>query len=144
MFFSADDGSHYPVSRIEAIGVPETDERHKGRWTHRVLLSGGDSVRVRDDEVSRILSWGPAIRAAPGYFVVHVDGQDVFKAPVIGWIVGPEGPPAAITPDGVNDGVDTPVCIETPDGQVTRPGDRWWKSLADYVSDPSRPGYESA
>lgn len=144
MFFSADDGRYYPVSRIEMIGVAETDERHKGRWTHQVALSGGDYVRVRDDEVQKILSWGPAIEAAPGYSVLHIDGEDVLKTPVIGWIVAPEGSAAPITPDGVNDGVDTIASILTPGGQVIRPGERWWNSLGDYVKDPSRPGFESA
>lgn len=143
MFFSANDGRYYPVSRIEMIGVAETDERHKGRWTHQVLLSGGEGVRVRDDEVQRILSCGTAIEASPGYSVVHVDAGEVFKAPVVGWIIGSGGTAAPLTPDGMNDGVDTVVSILTPDGQVIRPGDRAWDNLEAFVSDQSRPGFDS-
>lgn len=144
MFFVDDSGAHYPVARIERIGLPETDNANTGSWSHSVRLTGGQEVVVRGREIHRVLGHGTALPAQPGYYVIHVDSDDVAEAlriPIVGWLVGSDGSATPITPDGVNDGVETILCVLTPEGLVIRPNDQTWGNLEAFVKDPGRPGF---
>jgi hypothetical protein len=144
MFFEANNGSSYPLSRIARIigtrwSRPPAD--CKGWYGFGVKLDDGDIVYVDEHERDRIFRGGPSHiwPAQPGTYLLDSDPHfvpesiaEVWPTPVIAWAMTSEGV-QPVTVDGVNDGLSETPTILFPDGNVTTPEDRSWRSAEEWL-----------
>lgn len=138
-FFTALDGSLYPVSAIERIGAPREVTfqplGNKGK-VHQVHLKGGDTAEITTFELDSLKERAvQMIPALPGTRLLHWDDGDnsFFGTAVVGWAYTTEGLFYPVTADGINDGsIGSNFDMEMHDGTVVRPADCRWNSLEEW------------
>jgi hypothetical protein len=144
MFFEANDGHSYPVSRIARISASRWSRppaERKGWRGFGVILDDGNAVHIDAYELDRILRGKPSHiwPAQPGTYLLCSDPNFVpesiaamWPTPVIAWAMTSEGP-QPVTADGVNDGLTETPTILFPDGTVTAPEDRSWRTAEEWL-----------
>lgn len=144
MFFEDNQGRCYPVSRISKVPGgrwSRAPAERKGWRGFGVTLDDGEIVYVDAHERDRIFAGSPSQiwPAQPGTYLISCEPEfppqtveSIWPTPVIAWAWTNDGV-QPVTADGLNDGLDQSATILFPDGNVTAPEDRSWKSLADWL-----------
>lgn len=140
-FFRAVDGSMYPVSAIIRLGpsreVSFAPDGRKGKVTD-VYIADGDSVMVRDHDVSALLKAPTHIwPSAAGTYIVHKDPESdggYFKVPVLGWACSADYGTYPVTIEGPNDGDDHPKTVLLPDGMVVDAFGSTWDDAEKWLA----------
>lgn len=124
-------GNRYPASRVKRIrkGHEITYSSGMKGTAHYVDLDDEDVVEVssiylEDLERAPLSTWA----AAPGTYIVSLNGDEVLKWPVIGWSTSADSQVYPITLNGVNQGQTDTAAVLLPSGDVTA-YDQSWESL---------------
>lgn len=120
-FFLADDGYHYPVSRIARFSMSNDDQS-------RPILTVDLDEEMSPVTASRrnadiiLRASCQAVPAEAGTFYVglmdDIGGNEIWMQPVIAWLIQPEREPLPVTIHGVEAGVVNRYCIRTPNGAI--------------------------
>lgn len=126
VFFQAKDGCFYPISRIVRIR-PVKD------YIATIELTGGQEVEVDDFHLDQMIGQTVSSFAAqPETYVISPmtdDPDELYKSPVIGWVIAANGSVRPVTALGINDGDTDTVAVLAPNGTITEYG------IADSLED---------
>ena len=138
-FFKGLNGSLYPVSQIRrvgkarlALGLPEEESVR----VHIVYLESGEMVEIEASVFERLQTSPPQlIPAQPETYLLSPlkePGEDRQMTPVIAWAASSESLLRPVTLNNPKGLIRQALPILLPNGMVSHPGDRLYKTLGDW------------